>query len=48
MPRRVTYSIVVSSLCFLGALLTGHGWQNGLIQALLGGGLFFALFGEKE
>ena len=48
MPRRVTYSIAAASFCFLAALITGHDWKNGLIQALLGGGLFFVLDGEKE
>lgn len=48
MSRRFSYSIAVSVLCFLGALVTSQGWQNGLVQSLLGGGLFFVIFREKE
>ena len=43
MSRRLLYSIAVSALCFLGALVTKNGWQNGLVQALFGGVLFFVL-----
>lgn len=48
MSRRLTHSIAVSALCFLGALVTKNGWQSGLVQALIGGVLFFVLYGEKE
>lgn len=48
MSRRLTYSIAVSALCFLGALVTKHGWQNGLVQALLGGTLFFVFCRGEE